>query len=375
MKMNATLFKSCYNKDNEVNMNELEKARIKINEADQMIAESFEKRMKAVEEVIGYKMKHDLPIYDEKREKQVIERNLSFLHDEKLKPYFKDCLNQMMRISKEYQNAILHQGIYGYQGVRGAFSQIATSRLFPSGQQKSYLRFEDVVLGVKNHEIEKGVLPFENSTTGEVGEVFDLLYKYDVKITSFYDLKVDQNLMGIKGSRLSDIKKVYSKLQALEQCAETLKPFDFELIPYANTALAARYVSECADPSIGAIAAKESAEEYGLEILMENINSSSDNVTRFIVIENECLKSGDLIMIMFTVNHESGALAKIMQIIADYSLNMTSIKSRACRNQSWQYYFYVEIEGDLADERVQACFRECGKHCELKIIGCVKGES
>ena len=77
-----------------------------------------------------------------------------------------------------------------------------------------------------------------------------------MKITSFYDLKVDQNLMGIKGSRLSDIKKVYSKLQALEQCAETLKPFDFELIPYANTALAARYVSECADPSIGAIAAK-----------------------------------------------------------------------------------------------------------------------
>ncbi len=179
-------------------MNELEKARIKINEADRMIAESFEKRMKAVEEVISYKMKHDLPIYDGAREKQVIERNLANLHDEKLKPYFSDCLVQMMRISKEYQNAILHRGIYGYQGVRGAFGQIATSRLFPSGQQKSYPRFEDVILGVIHHEIEKGVLPFENSTTGEVGEVFDLLYKYDVKITSFYDLKVDQNLMGIK---------------------------------------------------------------------------------------------------------------------------------------------------------------------------------
>ena len=354
-------------------MNELEQARIRINEADEKIAENFEKRMKAVEQVIDYKMKHDLPIFDGDREKQVIEKNLTFIHDEKLKAYFKDCLNQMMRISKEYQNAILHQGIYGYQGARGAFGQIAASRLFPSGQQKSYVHFEDVISGVKNHEIEKGVLPFENSTTGEVGEVFDLLYKYDVKITSFYDLKVDHNLMGIKGSRLSDITKVYSKLQALEQCADTLKPFDFELVPYANTALAAKYVSECRDKTIAAIAAKESAEEYGLDILMENINFSHDNVTRFIVIENDLPKTSDLVMAMFTVNHESGALVKIMQIIADYGLNMTSIKSRACKDKSWQYYFYVEIEGSVGDEKMIQCFESCEKHCEqFKIIGCVK---
>ena len=355
-------------------MNRLEAVRIKINEADEVISKQFENRMKAVEDVIAYKMENNLPIFDGSRENEVIQRNLERIQDEKLKPYYKDLIIQMMRISKEYQNAILHQGIYGYQGTIGAFGQIATSRLFPSGKQKNYSKFEEVIKGVLNHEIEKGVLPFENSTTGEVGEVLDLLYKYDVKVTSFYDLKVDQNLMGIKGSKLSDIKKVYSKQQALDQCSDVLEKYNFECIPYSNTALAAKYISECNDVSMAAIAAKESAEAYNLELLLENINSSRDNVTRFIVIENTLPKDSNLIMAMFTVNHESGALAKIMQIIASYHLNMTSIRSRACKEKSWQYYFYVEIEGNIQDENIQACFDECKLHTEeFKVIGCIKG--
>lgn len=356
-------------------MTGLEKARNVINDVDAQIAACFEQRMHAAEDVVAYKMENGLPVFDGAREKEVIEKNLAKIEDEKLKPYYRDMLVQLMRISKEYQNAILHQGVYGYQGAHGAFGHIATGRLFPSGVQKSYAKFEDVIKGVLNHEIEKGVLPFENSTTGEIGEVMDLLHKYDVKISAFYDLKVEHNLMGIKGAQLGDIKRVYSKLQAIEQCEDSLKPFDFELVPYANTALAAKLVAESGDMTIGAIAARESAEEYGLDILMENINSSRDNVTRFIVIENTLPKHSNLVMAMFTVNHESGALAKIMQIVAQHSLNMTSIRSRACKEKSWQYYFYMEIEGDIADKNIADCFELCRQHCEeFKVIGCVKEE-
>ncbi|MBQ9845492.1 MAG: chorismate mutase [Oscillospiraceae bacterium] len=354
-------------------MTKLEKARAVINEVDGQIAQCFEKRMHAAEDVVAHKMEHHLPIFDGVRENEVIERNLAKIEDEKLKPYYRDMLIQLMRISKEYQNAILHQGIYGYQGAHGAFGHIATGRLFPSGQQKNYAKFEDVIKGVLNHEIEKGVLPFENSTTGEIGEVMDLLYRYDVKISAFYDLKVEHNLMGIKGAQLSDIKRVYSKLQAIEQCEDVLRPFDFELIPYTNTALAAKLVAESSDKSIGAIAAKESAAEYGLDILMENINSAHDNVTRFIVIENTLPKHSNLVMAIFTVNHESGALAKIMHIVAEYNLNMTSIRSRACKDKSWQYYFYMEVEGDIADKNMTECFEKCREHCEeFKVIGCIE---
>lgn len=354
-------------------MTKLENARKSINVCDENIAKFFEDRMHAVEDVIAYKMENNLPVFDGGREKEVIEKNLSKIKDETLRPYYQDMIIQMMRISKEYQNAILHRGIYGYQGTKGAFSHIATSRLFPSGKQQNYSRFEDVFKAVENHEIEKGVLPFENSTTGEVGEIFDLLYKYDVKISSLYDLKVEQNLMGLKGASLADIKRVYSKMEAIEQCENALSHFDFELVPYANTALAAKLVSESGDKSIGAIAAKESADEYGLDILLENINSSSDNVTRFIVIENTLPKESDIVMAMFTVSHESGALAKIMQIVAQHGLNMTSIRSRACKDKSWQYYFYMEVEGNITDENLTRCFAECSNHCEqFKVIGCVK---
>lgn len=354
-------------------MNKLEKARCLINEADETIRENFVKRMHAVEMVIDYKKQHDLPIYDEKREQEVLMRNLNQLEDLSLSEYYKEFLEEVFRISKQYQNACLHQGVYGYQGMKGAFSQIATSQLFPEGKQKNYSKFEDVILAVLNHDIEKGVLPFENSTTGEVGEVIDLLYRYDVKISACYDLKVDQNLLGIKGSKITDLTKVYSKLEALEQCEEALKQFDFERIPYANTALAAKYVSETNDRTIGAIASKQCAKEYGLEILMENLNTDRDNTTRFIVIENELPNVSDKIMILLTLDHKSGALAAVMQTIADYKLNMTSIRSRACRDKSWQYYFYIEIEGDIQDPNIQACFEKCKEQCEqLRVIGCVK---
>lgn len=354
-------------------MNELEKARIKINEIDEQIRKLFEKRMQAVEEVIQYKMKHELDIFDEKREKEVLKRNVSKLGNEQLKPYYEEFLIQSMRISKEYQNAILHQGMSGYQGIEGAFGQIAASRLFGNKKLVNYSSFEEVIKAVENHEIERGILPFENSTTGEVGEVLDLLYEHDVKISAVYDLKVDQNLMAPKGASLSTVKKVYSKMQALEQCADTLKAFDFELIPYGNTALAARYVSECQNIEMAAIASKECAGEYGLEILLSNINTSSDNITRFIVVENELPKSGNLVMVLFTLNHHSGALAHMMQIIADYQLNMTNIRSRACKSAPWQYYFYVELEGKVSE--MEACFEECRKECrDFRIIGCVKEE-
>lgn len=355
-------------------MTKLEKARLSINTADESIAQYFEMRMHAAEDVVAYKMENNLPIFDGAREKEVIEKNLAKIQDEKLKPYYKDMIIQLMRISKEYQNAILHQGVYGYQGSEGAFSHIATGRLFPNGKQQSFARFEDVFKAVENHNIEKGVLPFENSTTGEVGEIMDLLYRYDgVKIAAFYDLKVEQNLMGVKGASLADVKKVYSKLEAIEQCENALKAFDFELVPYPNTALAAKHVAQAGDKTVAAIAAKESADVYGLDILMENINTSSDNVTRFIVVQDTLPKESDIVMAMFTVNHESGALAKIMQIIAYYNLNMTSIRSRACKDKSWQYYFYMEVEADIANPVLAKCFEECSSHCEqFKVIGCVK---
>ena len=351
-------------------LNQLDKAREKINAIDVQMRELFEQRMKAVEEVAEYKLKNNMKIFDPDREAEVIEKNSIKMQNEKLKPYYREYIQAVMDISKRYQESIVNCDTYGYQGVLGAFSHIATQRLFPHGKMKNYAAFEGAVKGVLNHEIAKAVLPFENSYTGEVGEILDLLFKYDVVIQSIYDLKINQNLLGLKGATLCDIKQVYSKDQAINQCQDFLKNFDYELIPYANTALAAKFVSESQDKSKAAIASIETAELYGLEVLAENINTSKDNTTRFVVVGNELPEDGNHLSIVFTVHHESGQLAKIMQIVAKYGFNMENIKSRSLKDASWQYYFYMEIEGHYRDEKMQSMLEECrNSSSNFKVIG------
>lgn len=351
-------------------MNQLDKAREKINAIDVQMRELFEQRMKAVEEVAEYKLKNNMKIFDPDREAEVIEKNSIKMQNEKLKLYYREYIQAVMDISKSYQESIVNCDTYGYQGVLGAFSHIATQRLFPHGKMKNYAAFEGAVKGVLNHEIAKAVLPFENSYTGEVGEILDLLFKYDVVIQSIYDLKINQNLLGLKGATLCDIKQVYSKDQAINQCQDFLKNFDYELIPYANTALAAKFVSESQDKSKAAIASIETAELYGLEVLAENINTSKDNTTRFVVVGNELPEDGNHLSIVFIVHHESGQLAKIMQIVAKYGFNMENIKSRSLKDASWQYYFYMEIEGHYRDEKMQSMLEECrNSSSNFKVIG------
>ena len=351
-------------------MNQLDKAREKINAIDVQMRELFEQRMKAVEEVAEYKLKNNMKIFDPNREAEVVEKNSIKMQNEKLKPYYREYIQAVMDISKSYQESIVNCDTYGYPGVLGAFSHIATQRLFPHGKMINYAAFEGAVKGVLNHEIAKAVLPFENSYTGEVGEILDLLFKYDVVIQSIYDLKINQNLLGLKGATLCDIKQVYSKDQAINQCQDFLKNFDYELIPYANTALAAKFVSESQDKSKAAIASIETAELYGLEVLAENINTSKDNTTRFVVVGNELPEDGNHLSIVFTVHHESGQLAKIMQIVAKYGFNMENIKSRSLKDASWQYYFYMEIEGHYRDEKMQSMLEECrNSSSNFKVIG------
>lgn len=351
-------------------MNKLEKARIEINDIDRDMARLFEKRMKAVEDVILFKLENDMPIFDKSREMEVIDKNSSYINNCLYVDYYKMFIKDLMDISKEYQYTIINKEDVGYGGTKGAFSHIACSNIFPSLNQKEYKTFEEVFEAVESGEIAYGVIPFENSYTGEVGEVLDFLYKYDVYINKVYDLKINQNLLGVKGSTINDIKKVYSHQQAISQSSQFLKSMNFEVIPYENTALAARYVSEENDKSKAAIASRETAKLYNLDIIVDNINTSSANTTRFIVISKKKEKEGNRVSLIFTVNHNAGQLAHIMQLIGNAGYNMESIKSRSIHNEPWKYYFYVEIVGNLSDDNTNNLINEIKEECEIvKVLG------
>ena len=357
-------------------MDDLQQARIKINEIDAEMAKLFEQRMDCVKAVIAYKKAHDMAVLDVNRERAVIEKNRNLIEQEAYRPYYEAFIRDVMKVSRAYQKASMYHDKVVYAGALGAFSHIEAKELFPDAALVHLPTFQEVVEQVENGDAAYGVLPFENSYTGEVGENMDLILSHDIYIHQMYDLKIEQNLMGIKGAKLSDITQVYSKDQAISQSRKFLEGRGMKLIPYPNTALAAQYVAEEGDIHKAAIASRDTAELYGLEILAENINTSNDNTTRFIVIANHLPDQGNRVSLVFTTAHVTGALAKVMALISERGFNMESIHSRSLKEESFAYYFYVELIADRQSEAFRTLYEEMKGLCKyIKIAGSYHKES
>ncbi|MGF6905989.1 prephenate dehydratase [Fusobacterium sp. PH5-44] len=260
--------------------------------------------------------------------------------------------------------------IVAYPGIKGAFSHLASVSAFPNGEMISFPTFEDVARAVRESKVDYGIIPFENSFTGEVGEVSGLLRKFDIYVNGTLDLKIEQNLLGVKGAMLSDIKTVYSHPQAISQSIDFIRERKFNVISSLNTAIAAKYVSDENDKSKGAIASSITAELYGLDIIESNINTSHGNTTRFIIISKNYNEKGDYFQFLFTIRHEIGSLAKLLTVIAEKGFNMLNIKSHPIIDQPWHYYFHVELEGDLSKGSTQRMLDDIKKYCiELRVLG------
>lgn len=352
--------------------NKLEEARNIINRVDAQMAELFVKRMRAAELVYEHKKEFGLPILDQKREDAVIERNSALIEDEILKGYYIDYLKQLMSVSRAYQYRMQSGLKVAYSGVEGAFAHIAAGRIFPEGNRVSYGDFKAAYESVARGESDVAVLPIENSYAGEVGQTIDLIFSGTLYINGIYELEICQNLLGLPGAAVEDIKKVTSHPQALSQCHDYIGMRGFETEEANNTALAAKAVAESGDISLGAIASAETAEIYGLKVIEANVNKSGENTTRFAVLSKVKASSPALssTVLMFTVKHEAGSLANAIGIIGKYGYNMTALRSRPMRKHSWQYYFYVEIDGSTDTENGVKMIEELNKVCDrLKVAG------
>ena len=352
--------------------NKLDEARSIINEVDEQMAELFVKRMRAAELVYEHKKEHGLPILDQKREAAVIQQNAALVEDEVLKSYYMDFLKNVMSISRAYQHRMQSGLKVAYSGVEGAFAHIAAGRIFPDGGRVSYSDFKAAYDAVVSGECDVAVLPIENSYAGEVGRTMDLIFSGSLYVNGIYELEIHQNLLGLPDATVADIKKVTSHPQALSQCHDHIKMRGFATEESNNTALAARTVAELGDKSLAAIASLETAEIYGLKVLEANINKSGENTTRFAVLSKVRATSPALssTVLLFTVKHEAGSLASAIGIIGKYGYNMTALRSRPMKKHSWQYYFYVEIDGTTDTENGARMLEELGGVCDrLKVAG------
>lgn len=357
-------------------MNKLEEARKKINEIDEKMAKLFEERMIAATSIANYKLEHALPIFDSIREKEVINKNVGYIENEEIREYYVNFLKGIMDISKKYQSRLMNGMKVAYSGVEGAFAYIAANKMFPGANYIAYNDFNDAYRAVEIGDCDACVLPLENSFAGDVGVVMDLVFAGTLFINQVIELEVVQNLMAKKGMSINDIKTVTSHPQALSQCAEYLKKHDFMTIEATNTAAAAKLVSESIDNTLAAIASSDTANLYNLEILESNINSSHNNTTRFGAFSrclndlNKKTQMGEHFILVFTVKNEAGALAKTLNIIGSHGFNMRSLRSRPMKELIWNYYFYVELEGNVNSEDGNEMLRALQVFCDrLKMVG------
>ena len=186
-------------------MDALEQARAEIDTVDAQLAALFERRMAAVLQVAEYKRAHGLPIYDAAREAAVLEKAAARIQQPALRPYYKDHVQHMMDLAKQYEAAVLGRNRAAYQGVEGAFAHIALKALFPHAEAVSYSTWDEVFEAVASGEAAHGVVPFENSHAGDVSAVLDLCYNHpELWVVDVYDLPISQNLLVLPGTQVTD---------------------------------------------------------------------------------------------------------------------------------------------------------------------------
>jgi len=241
-----------------------------------------------------------------------------------------------------------------YQGEPGAYSESAVYSYFGDSADPVPCRsFADVFRMVEMDEVSYGIVPIENSIEGSVNAVYDLFLKYDLKVCGEIILRIIHCLIANPGTKLSEIKVIYSHPQALGQCRTYLEGLTCQLISTYDTAGSVKMIKEKGLRDAGAIASERAAEIYGMEILAREISDAPNNYTRFFVLSREdaTLTGNDKTSVIFSTRHVPGALYEALGEFAKRKINLTKIESRPTKRRPWEYNFYLDFEGHRSERR------------------------
>lgn len=371
---------------------DLMKLREELDDIDGRIVELYEQRMDVCRQVAEFKIETGKKVLDRRREGEKLEKVRSLTHNAFNETGIAELFEQIMSMSRKLQYQLLtERGSQGklpfigverletenarvvFQGAEGAYSQAAMLRYFGETVNSFHVdTFRDAMGAIEEGSADFAVLPIENSTAGIVNEIYDLLVEYENYIVGEQIIPIEHCLLGVPGAVLSDIRTVYSHPQSLMQCAKYLQARDWRQISMQNNAFAAEKVARERDKSQAAIAGEHAGRVYGLEALEKGINHSDSNSTRFIIVSNQKIFRRDAgkVSICFEVPHESGSLYHMLSHFIYNHLNMTKIESRPIEGRNWEYRFFVDFEGNLADSSVKNALRGLREEAaNMKILG------
>ena len=374
-------------------MRDLQELRDEIDVIDEQIAALYEQRMAISDEVADYKIANGKQVFDQAREKSKLDKLSAMASSDFTKTGLIELFRQLMSMSRKLQyQKLTKYGALGnlpfigldeipkkdvrivYQGVPGAYSEKAVCQFFGDDANRFHVAsFKDAMLTISDGAADYAVLPIENSTAGIVTENYDMLSQFENYIIGEVYVKIAHCLMGLPGSTLADIDVVFSHNQGLMQCHSFLESHPkITAVEVENTAMAAKMVGTDTKMNHGAIASAKAADLYGLTILAEDISEAEENETRFIIVTNQRVfqKDAKKISISFQIPHEPGSLYRLMSHFIYNGLNMTKIESRPIPEMQWEYRFFVDFEGNLADSAVKNAIRGLREEAHnLRILG------
>ena len=353
-------------------MIDLSESRKEIDEIDRQLVELFERRMKVSADVAEYKKRTGMPVLDQGRERAKLQTLKAMASNDFNRHGIEELFTQIMSMSRKLQYARLHAS-FGekfrkvdslqkkdariiFFGEKGSYSEQAMKEYFgedAAGEPSA--SFREVMAKVKSGEADYGVLPIENTTTGGITDIYDLLTEFNHYIVGEHVVKIEHCLLGLPGAELSSVRTVYSHAQGIMQCGAFLRKHPgIRTVEAMSTSGCAKKVHEDGDRSQAAIAGRRAGEMYGLVPLAEGIQDNDKNSTRFIIISGrrEYTKDANKVSISFTLPHESGTLYNMLSHIIYNNLNMTKIESRPLTGRPFEYRFFVDFEGNLEDPGV-----------------------
>jgi chorismate mutase/prephenate dehydratase len=367
-------------------MDELDKIRNEINRVDERILEALANRRKLAQRIIQAKDQLGTPIRDALREEQLLDNLIAKGRSQGLDAHlitrvFHEIIDDSIRSQQ------LHLLDYGksdlkrvaFQGIEGAYSEIAGRKYFSPYLDHTLFvgvsTLEQVVNTIEDGDAEYGLLPVENTTAGSINEVYDLLSCAQLSIVGEEVLRVEHCLLGMDEEPLANIRQIYSHPQALVECMKFVSKLPHcQAVPYADSAMAVKKVKEEGDPSIAAIGSEEAGRLYGLKVLRRNIEDQQNNYTRFLILAKKPasidLRIPCKTSLIMATSHEEGSLLKALSLLHEYKINLSKLESRPIPGMPFQYLFYIDFEGNVADSKVaEALERLRSATTSLKVLG------
>ena len=373
---------------------DIQELRQEIDKIDDQLVNLFAHRMEVAAQIGDYKRARSLPIYVPSREREKL-MDVAEKAGPDMANYTRVLYSLLFELSRSYQSKrtgelspLYHQitkaiegtpklfpqaPMVACQGVEGAYSQIACEKIFKNPCIVYFKNFDSVFTAIEQGLCQYGILPIENSTAGSVNKVYDLMIKHNFSIVRTFRLKVDHNLLVNPGTKLSDIKEVYSHEQALNQCGDFLHSLPgVTLLPVENTAIAAQMVAQSGRKDVAALSSRACAELYSLECLRSSVQDKGNNRTRFICISKnlEIYPGADKTSIMMVLHHKPGALYKVLARLYTLGINVIKLESRPIPDREFEFMFYFDLETSIYSEEYVQLMCELDELCEeFKYLG------